>query len=294
MVRLISENREVSVKLLEREKLRSLLQSTRWSILSELSQKPNYAGNLADKFDMEEQKLHYHFKKLKEHGLIRVVREEQKRGAVARYYEPTSKGYAIVLGDWSPRKSQPSEIPSFLENFYSKGVFDALVIVGSPDPHGPHEARARDNHYIGDLCLFLGSFSSGVQSCVRLDTEVKEKELEEKNLVLVGGPVTNMITARINDDLPVRMKIGERWGVHSDNSKESYYENIGLIVQTESVWGEGKKVLVIAGTSRGGTKAAMLALITKTRRIARAPIHRVVKGLDRDGDGVIDSVKIIE
>jgi DNA-binding PadR family transcriptional regulator len=293
-MKLVSEDKEIPVKLLPPEKLRSVLQDTRWKILLELAKKPSYPGEIAKKFGMDEQKIYYHFNQLKKEGFLTSVRDEARRGAVAHYVKPTHKGYAVVLSDWAPRKSQPSEMPSFLEDFYTNGSFDALVVTGSPDPHGPHEARARDTHYIGDLCLFLGSFSSTVKPCVRTDTDVKEKELEENNLILIGGPVTNMITARINDELPVRMKIGERWGIHSSKSGETYYDNAGLIVKADSAFAKGKKILVIAGTSRGGTKAAVLALLSKTKNIGKEPMNRVVKGLDVDGDGAIDSVKVLE
>ncbi len=293
-MKLVSENKEISVKLLPPEQLRSVLQPTRWKILLELAKNPSYPGEIARKFSLDQQKVYYHFNELQKNGVITEVKQERKRGAIARYVKPSHKGYAVVIDEWNPRKSQQGEIPAFLEDFYSNGMFDALVVTGSSDPHGPHEARARDIHYIGDLCLLLGSFSSGVRPCIRTDTDIKEKELEDNNLILLGGPVINMITARINDELPVRMKIGERWGIYSKASGETYYDNAGLIVKADSAFGKGKKVLVIAGTSRGGTKAAMLALLNKTKKIGEEPVCRVVKGLDKDGDGVIDSVKILE
>src|SRR3989344_2403073 len=35
----------------------------------------------------------------------------------------------------------------FLEPFISNGQLDSLIIVGSPDPHGPDKARSRDGYY---------------------------------------------------------------------------------------------------------------------------------------------------
>ncbi|MCD6414048.1 MAG: S-layer protein [Candidatus Diapherotrites archaeon] len=294
-MKLVDGNKEMPVKRLPPEKLKYALQGFRWKILQELAKEPRYPAEIAKKFGIQEQKVYYHFKKLKEAGLVSLVRTEGKRGATAAYMKATDRAYAVLLDEsWSPRKSQPGEVPDFLVDFYSKGMFNALVVVGSPDPHGPHEARARDTHYIGDLCLFLGSFSSAVEPCVRTDTEIRETELEENNLVLIGGPVVNMITARINDDLPIRMKIGERWGIYSTNTGETYYENVAFIVKIDSPWASDKKALVIAGASRGGTKAAILALLRRTKDIGKEPVYRIVKGLDRDGDGVIDSVKILE
>jgi hypothetical protein len=39
-----------------------------------------------------------------------------------------------------------------------------------------------------------------VEPSVRLDSDVRENELRSNNLVIVGGPVVNMIASRVNLD----------------------------------------------------------------------------------------------
>jgi len=47
---------------------------------------------------------------------------------------------------------------------------------------------------------------------VKLDTEIRMEDLENNNLIVVGGPVVNAITEKFNAKLPIKFdeeKIGE-------------------------------------------------------------------------------------
>ena len=65
---------------------RAALQPLRWRILCELAIHPAYPKELAERFNLEEQKIYYHIRALEKLGLIRVWKTEEKRGATARYY----------------------------------------------------------------------------------------------------------------------------------------------------------------------------------------------------------------
>ena len=55
-------------------------------VLSLLSEKPMSPGEVAEKLKIHEQKIYYYISSLLKAGLISIVREEQSRGALKRYY----------------------------------------------------------------------------------------------------------------------------------------------------------------------------------------------------------------
>lgn len=287
MVSLATKTKEMNARVIQPQELRLLLEPTRWKILQALATAPNYASAVARELNLNEQLVHYHFNQLKKSGVISVIRTEEKRGALTRYFGIKDSAFAVLLREQWSAKGEAR--PQILKGFYPDGSFDGKIVVGSPDPHGPFQARARDGFYSADLALYLGSLSTGAKPSVRLDTEVREDELKG-NVVLVGGPIVNLVTARINDSLPLRIVSGERHSVYSEKTKQHYYENSGFVLRTENPWGKGE-LLIVAGKSIAGTKAAILSIVQS------APLlngKNVVKGVDLDGDGVVDAAEIIE
>ncbi|MFB6215856.1 MAG: ArsR/SmtB family transcription factor, partial [Candidatus Aenigmatarchaeota archaeon] len=142
------------VKLEENpEKLKGLLNDTRWEILKLLAERPRYPAEIADKLDIHEQKVYYHIKQLKKGGIIEVSDRVHRGGAVAKYYRLKDYGFAFELpyGDEKlmdfPVREESEEVRNFLHPFIQNGELNTKIVVGSPDPHGPHQTRARDGHY---------------------------------------------------------------------------------------------------------------------------------------------------
>jgi DNA-binding transcriptional ArsR family regulator len=288
MVRLVEKTRQLGCAVLAPAALRETLQPGRWQILSLLAQSPGYASAVAERLGLDEQLAHYHFKRLEKAGVIRVVRTERRRGAVTKFFGVTDDSFAVVLRDaW---QAAGPAVPRVLRQFFGEAGFSGRIIVGSPDPHGPYQARSRDSHFAVDLALFLGSFSDRVSPAVRLDTETRDAELKE-SLVLVGGPIVNLVTARVNSGLPVRIETKGAPAVLSTRTRKKYAEDYGIVVFLKNPWSKRKPALVLAGSTIGGTKAAILAV---TQLPGQLKESNVVRGLDLDGDGIVDSVEIVE
>ena len=174
-----------------------------------------------------------------------------------------------------------------------------MIIVGSPDPHGPEGARSRDGYYAIDIALILGSLTSGVhQISARIDTELRQDELTQNNLIIIGGPVVNSITARLNDYLPIQF---DKQDIYSTISKKRFdRDETGIIVKTPHPLNKSKMILVIAGKRIAGTRAALLALLKKLDQVAgriegkKDIVARIIQGIDQDSDGVIDDCRILE
>ncbi len=187
------------------------------------------------------------------------------------------------------------------------GRFDGKIVVGSPDPHGPFRARARDGHYASYLALFLGRFVELPEDfVVRLDVDVKAEKDEGNNLILVGGPGTNLLTQEVNEHLPIRFNMMPSkhgfllGGLVSEGTGRVYTgDSVGLIARIVNPWNRGKVVTVLAGNKAVGTKSCVIALTrfwaeTLKNFEGQERFATVVQGFDLDGDGKIDSIDVLE
>ncbi len=269
-------------------------------ILKLLTNKAMYPLEIARALKVHEQKIYYHIRNLEKINAIKVVKREERQGAIAKYYFVEKPAFVINLKEMeSSQKIQLKSESSFLEPFIRNGQLNALIVVGSPDPHGPEKARSRDGYYGMDLALFLGTFLNYVPNFyVKLDTETREEELKKNNLILIGGPIVNHITQKINSKLPVRFDKSNQWSIKSTLSGKSYpADDAGLIVKTKNPFNPEKNILLVAGKRHSGTRAAIIAFLKNFKNITNGNVHnkkisaKVFEGVDLDSDGIIDDVE---
>ena len=277
-----------------------------WRILEELKRQPDFPGSIAKRLSVHEQKIYYHIRRLSSAGLLKVVRQEQRRGGVCRYYAPVAEAFGVQLrGRGTTVTAGPGMAPArlreFLEDFSLEGVLDSFVVVGSPHPHGPFLTVARDSPYAVQLGLRLGQlFAPPRGMSVRLDTEVKAEGLEKANMMLVGGPVANIVSMDTNEHLRIRFEWRDIWRIRSEITGRVYAEDLsGLIAKVPNPFAKDKKVLILWGLHYSGTLAAILGLTQFSDKVLSdyregEEFYRVVLGLDRDGDGKLDDVEILE
>ncbi len=275
-------------------------------ILKELGKRPSCPMDLARILGIREQTIYYNIRKLEEAGLIRVVSTEQRSGALAKIYEPVAGVVSMKLFPSEPIRDlriRSAEI-EFLRPFINEGRFDSLIILGSPDPHGKYRSRASDGYCAINLAMFFGQFTREYSiPFYKLDTQVREADLK-KNLIIVGGPKANIISARINEHLPIFFDYSEElreWSIVSSLSRKVYREKqVGLIARIESPFNENKEVLIFAGMGFRGTRAAVLGFIRHLDQVKSGNTFnqsvkaKVVRGIDVDADGIIDDVEFLE
>ncbi len=277
-----------------------------WRILQELAKAPDYPNALAARMKVHEQKVYYHVRRLEAAGFLKVVREEPRRGASARVLAPSADVFAIVLRGRSapvpfPAAAHAGPVSRFLEEFSVDGAFDGSIVVGSPYPHGPFVTTARDSPYAVELGFFLGQLFAAPKGLVtRLDTEVKAAGPGKGNMILVGGPVANIITMDLNPHLAVNFDWKQVWHVESPRTRRTYAEeDVGLVAKVRNPWNPARTIVVLSGLHYQGTLASILGLTRYAEDVLDGyepgkDFYRVVSGTDRDGDGRIDSVSILE
>ncbi len=284
------------------ESLSIVSHPTRLKLLMVLSKETMYPAELAKKLSMHEQKVYYHIKQLQNAGMIEIVEKKEIRGTIAKKFRTKSLNFAVCLSkEWSnieklvTKRDNPLE--KFLDPFVKDGSINCSIIVGSPDPHGPYKARTRDGHYAIDLALLFGQCGDiNNKFTTKLDVDVSLKDSE--HMVIVGGPVTNLVSSKINEFLPVHFSDSKPWGLESPTEKYTE-ESIGVICRIPNPFDKEKYILFLAGISSIGTKAAVIAFTQYTDEIISnyepgIEWFRVVQGYDLDGDGRIDSIEIIE
>ena len=306
------EVKEISI-ISDSQKLKMILGSLSWKILTMLSEKEMYPLEIARQLGVHEQKVYYHIRKLAKAGAITLEREEKKKGATAKYYKTVSPAFGIEFPDGYKAiqnlclLSTDKQLQGFFKEFISNGVFDGKIVVGSPQPHGPFKTSARDGHYAAHLALFIGQFAKmPTEFAVKLDVDVKVEKEEKNNLILVGGPGTNLLTQEINEYLPIKfiMQSSEQGfllgGLSSKKTLQVYTsDSAGLIAKIVNPWDKTKRIVVLAGNKAVGTKACVLAL-TNFWRKTLAKYHGedtfavVIHGFDLDGDGKVDSIEVNE
>jgi len=295
------------------QKLKMILNRLSWKILVMLSEREMYPLEIAKKLGIHEQKVYYHIRKLAKAEAIAITREEEKKGAIAKYYKPVSPAFGIELpqGYRTIRRlsllSVDEQIQKFFKEFIKDGAFEGKIVVGCPTPHGPFKTSARDGHYASYLTFFLGQFAKMPEEfAIKLDVDVKAEKEEKNNLILVGGPGTNLLAQEVNEYLPIRfnMQSSEQGflfgGLVSEKTSHVYtVDTVGLIAKIVNPWDNTKRIIVLAGNKAVGTKACVLALANFWKRTLKDyhgedTFATVIQGFDLDGDGKVDSTEVLE
>lgn len=270
-------------------------------IISSISENAKYPKQIAKELGIHEQNVYYYIKKLEKAGIIGVSKQENINGTIANYYSLISDSFFFKFGEFQESTKVVEKESDYLKPFIVNGKLDALIVVGSPDPHGPQKARSRDGYFGMDFALFLGTFLNYVpDSFVKLDTEVTEKDLNENNLIVIGGPIVNKVSMMVGSKLPIYFD-EEKRGVYSKITKKTYFtDEVGYVCRQESPFNSNKEILLLAGLRNSGTKAVILAFLKYFEKIKVGNIFdnylmaKVVEGVDLNSDGFVDDCEFLE
>jgi DNA-binding transcriptional ArsR family regulator len=275
-------------------------------ILALLAAGPKYPAEMARSLKVLHQTVYYHIGRLEDAGLITKVRKESIRGGEANLYALSSDGYAVefpVKGEQMPTfqsSTRSKALGRFFKEFFRGNEFDGWIVVGSPLQHGSSGTQARDGHYAVQLGFALGQFVTLPASFpVKLDVDLRAEKLLGSNLVVVGGPRTNVVAEELNSRLPIRFKQGGFWGSVVDESGRSYTSELDCIVaKVKNPWDTERTCVIAAGLTGAGTKAAIIGICSFSdslfQKYRSGDFAALLRGTDRDGDGKVDSVDILK
>ena len=275
-------------------------------ILALLSSGPKYPAEMARELKAHHQTVYYHIGRLERAGLISRIRSEHIRGGEANLFALASDGYAVefpVKGEPMPTlksSSRSKALGRFFKEFFIDGEFDGWVVVGSPLPHGEAGTQARDGHYAVQLGFALGQFVSLPSKFpVKLDVDLRAEKLLTSNLIVVGGPRNNVVAQELNPHLPFKFSQGGFWSAIVDDGGDTHASELDcLVVKIRNPWDPSKTCVVIAGLTGAGTKAAIIGVCNLAdvlfEKYRSGDYAALLRGVDRDGDGKVDSVEILK
>ncbi len=275
-------------------------------IIGELARQPLCAMDIGKKLRQNEQKIYYHLRKMRDAGIVRQAGTESRYGMTAKFFELVSPVIATKLHEngYSTKTAQrivDPDVEEFLDPFVKDGKLNAKIIIGDPYSHGRFDEGASEGPFTFDFAMLLGRFTNSFEfPCYKLDTEVTEKDLKE-NLILMGNSKTNVVLDKVNKSLPLYFDETKDYRLVSKTTKHEYSDpRIGLVIKSVNPFNKNKKLLIIGGVGSRGARAAILACtmyFSKTFINAsenNGTFARIVKGYDRSGNKVIDSIETLE
>ncbi len=285
----------------EVEDISSLKNNTSNEILKLISLKPMYPKEIARKLLLHEQNVYYYIRKLELAKIIEIERTVNINGTTANYYKPSSQAFCFIAGNFKESSKEFVKESDFLKPFILNGEMNSIIVVGSPDPHGPQKARSKDGYFGMDLALFLGSFLTCINdSKIKLDTEITQEQVKGNNLIVIGGPIVNKVSSMLNEHMNIYYDEDKK-GVYSKITKKTYFsDEIGYINKFENPFNKEKNILLISGLRNTGTKSAILAFLKhfselKSGNKFKKNINsRIVEGIDLNSDGIVDDVEFLE
>ena len=288
--------------------MRVLSNPIAWKIVNLLANRSMYPAQIAKELKIYEQSAYYYIRKLLAIRAIAQVETSFVRGGTAKLYKTEYAAFGIEM-DWGERKFETirngetnGKVRTFFDDYIDDGMFDGMIVVGAPDPHGPYRSSARDGHYAAQLAFFLGGFCSLPQNfVVKLDVDAKSEKISKtENIISIGGPGTNIITSEFNRYLPIRFDESNFWsGLIAPQGRTHTLDNHGLIAKIRNPFSEKVNIMIIAGVRSAGTKSAIIALTNHGNEILKKFNQDgnwavVVQGFDMDSDGKIDTIDIVD
>ncbi len=255
-----------------------LAHDLRWKIMQMLIKKqPIYAKQLAEELKLSESKIHYHLTQLREAGLIELEGIRSIKQGHAKLLKPVASQFILSLLE-KPLSMKETFFSRFISPyFYKQNAFNAYIIVGSSIPHGKYDATSRDGHLAGELCWYLGSnaftgTARNISNLVLTDLEyllLKKNFANNKNLILIGGHITNEITALYNEKLKEKFNVFFSENKIVADGKSFKDPEDGLIALFRNPRYQKSWILVLAGVGSLGTRATIFSIINECPEVLK-------------------------
>ncbi len=248
-----------------------ILSPFRVKLLSVIRDNPYItASEIAKKIGVDVFKIYYHLNVLNKYGLIDI--EEKKIGNLIE------KKYSLGVDALFYPMVKPS-----VEKYISKQI---VIVVGSPDPHGQFNLRARDGFLAGEIAGFLGNKGYDVHVVLDVDHE----HADDIIYVVIGGPLTNSLSYKLNAKLKIKYSEDKHYrSIHSTLSRAEYSdENISLIAKKDNY-------VIVSGINISSTTVGIFALKDVFDDILKhKEAYLLLEGIDEDSDGIMEKYNVLE
>ncbi|MHA2223814.1 MAG: ArsR/SmtB family transcription factor [Candidatus Hodarchaeales archaeon] len=284
------------------KKAQILTHDIRWQIMELLSKDELlYAKRISEILEISEQKVHYHLTQLRDAGLLIPIGVQSIKRGRAKLFKPVARQFILSLASLATPNSETAFERVISKNFCQHGQLSGKIIVGSAEPHGKYDAISRDGYLIGELCWYLGNHlplqKEGISlSQIITDVDYEKIKTDHKNnLILIGGHITNTLTAHYNKFLKKKFDIQFIENKIVSGNEEFSSPTHGLISLFRNPQDPEYKVMILAGVRSLGTQAAIFC-ITSDFCDSLSNKHEfatILQGKSRDGIRVNKVTKIL-
>lgn len=250
------------------KKAQVLAHDIRWQIMELLSNDQTlYAKSISKILELSEQKVHYHLTQLRDAGLLVPVGTRPIKRGRAKLFTPIASNFLLSLTKHDVNDNKTTFDMIFSKNFCNNGKFVGKIVVGSAEPHGRYDAISRDGFLTGELCWYLGNHITMQRGFVPhyVSTDLNYDKVngnKKTNLILIGGHITNTLTAYYNDVLKSKFDIYFSENRIISRNKDFSHPTHGLIALFQNPEACNFWVLILAGVRSLGTQAAIYAIIS--------------------------------
>ncbi len=231
----------------------------------EVLKEPMPVGKIAKLTGMSKQLVSYYMKRMLSRGLVKVAYKDISGNVISKHYVRTSD---IFYERFDNGRDSP-EVEG-----------NAVIILGSPDPHGENMVGSRD--------LIAAAKIGQIVPAAKVTYDVLfGPHLASGTIFVVGGPLVNKSYNRFGfpEFRGRSFRVGKVF-------KSRLY---GLISSRQNPYHPEERAICVAGNTSHGTLAAVEALRNRKifKKAMKGNIDIIVAAKDLDNDGVVDSFGVV-
>jgi len=140
---------------------------------------------------------------------------------------------------------------------------DCIVVVGARSQHGPFQRNALESDWnaASRLC------NKYKLPIIKPDIETTQDEKQIKNLIVIGGPLVNVLTYELSQALPICIAsvshhdVADKSIFSAPSGKYYLGRNYSVVEVIPSIYNPRKLILFAFGLTREGTEGSVQALI---------------------------------
>lgn len=259
-----------------------------------------YAKTIAKILKLSEQKVHYHMTQLRDAGLLVPIGVKSIKRGRAKLFKPIANHFILSLSKHNSNSDKSVFNEIFLKAFCKRQKFIGKIVVGSAQPHGRYDAISRDGFLTGELCWYLGNHLPMQRGVVPryISTDLNHEKGNGKkktNLILIGGHITNTLTAHYNSFLKSKFNIYFSESQIRSDTEVFPHPTHGLVTLFKNPEAPNFWVLILAGVGSLGTQAAIYAIVSDHCEMVEGGTEfiTILKGKSQDGIRVNGVTKIM-
>jgi len=113
-----------------------LSDSFKLALMEYFSDEPTTIKEVAALMQVKQTRLYRHIDSLVQAGLLKVVREERKRGTIERYYQTVARRFEIDSALFTPEKGEKSEAVRLIQSVLRDTESEILPLLDDVAPEG--------------------------------------------------------------------------------------------------------------------------------------------------------------